>query len=999
MLCLAAVVGETVASDRKAEYVHAVTRGAGWVPWQERGLSEAERTFREGIEGRKTRLLSGRTRVQHPALLSPEALERARHNIATTDWARDWFESIRTLADDLVARPPSWVEQMIPEESPAHGYGFTCPNCVGRLSQEATGYGLIEWSYKEPEVLACRKCGQRYPDTRYPETARLEMPRSAQTITYYLSDAERADPDNRSGELAWHWVGYPVHVSFTGVIREKKILFMRDATKSLALAYALTGDARYALRAKEILVRLARCYRNWLYRDYWGTYADCDPMYAAWHDKELPIEWKRHLCEQAYAKDTLEKAAMRQSYWGAGRMHPSTDSISGLVGPVFAYDLTYDATLDHGRPVWSEEERALVERDFFLEYIMGAEPFVGGADRAENANNKSPRVYNAMAAVAKCLGLPRMADTALRGYERVRDESFLYDGFSRESPAYTNMYLSQLLVIPETLHGFAWPEGFSGRTGAVDLYARDAKLRRMYEAVLQVLRPEGCYLPLSDTRVDARPSLHIALMGLRRYPDLYAGTLPSIYGRVTGEYAVFHASEEALTADEGLHLRETLFPAWQTAILRHGTGTEATVLALAFNPDGGHRHADNLALFYADGGDIVLGDQGYMCDMPLNSWIKSTYSHNLVVVDGQKQKQRGRNPEFELMATSPLASVVEATSDAYPQCTDYRRRVVLIKGPNNRSIAVDIFRVAGGSRHAYRVYSELASGDAEEGVLEFEGVSMPPEAPLPEVGASLIREDIFGLRDVRTATPEGDTWTATWRESGRAYRLWMCTPCDRVEASNGPGQRTLEETGRRVRYVDAVREGEVLESLYVAVHEPCLRDGSFPLRSVETLPLQASAGNRAVGLRMKTAWGVFYLFNDVEEEVHVDGIRVRGRFALAVREGRAWKEAFACAVSRFMLGDGCGLETEAQWAGQVTSHDTNTIHTNTAKPDGWPSAVDGVGVYVRARTAGGWTGFPVFALERNAIRVERYPLPPVTEFSVPSWWYEAFNVAKKVSIR
>jgi len=104
-------------------------------------------------------------------------------------------------------------------------------------------------------------------------------------------------------------------------------------------------------------------------------------------------------------------------------------------------------------------------------------------------------------------------------------------------------------------------------------------------------------------------------------------------------------------------------------------------------------------------------------------------------------------------------------------------------------------------------------------------------------------------------------------------------------------------------------------------------------------------------------------------------------------------------VSRFMLGDGCGLETEAQWAGQVTSHDTNTIHTNTAKPDGWPSAVDGVGVYVRARTAGGWTGFPVFALERNAIRVERYPLPPVTEFSVPSWWYEAFNVAKKVSIR
>ena len=58
-----------------------------------------------------------------------------------------------------------------------------------------------------------------------------------------------------------------------------------------------------------------------------------------------------------------------------------------------------------GNSLWSDGERAVVERDLLLEYVIGAEPFVGGAGQAANFDNKAPRVYRAQAAVARCLGL------------------------------------------------------------------------------------------------------------------------------------------------------------------------------------------------------------------------------------------------------------------------------------------------------------------------------------------------------------------------------------------------------------------------------------------------------------------------------------------------------------------------------------------------------------------------------------------------------------------
>ncbi|MFH1740181.1 MAG: heparinase II/III family protein [bacterium] len=996
LICSLSIRAEGVKQEqRKNYYVDAVTQGEGFMPWQEKGVSEAEAAFRDEIEGRKDEMIETPSKISHPVMLTREQIEQARRNIESSEAASKWFAGQKSTADYIVQQSRDYVEQMIEELTPTHGYGFTCPNCVGQKSQECMGHSLIGWNYREPDVIHCRRCGQIYPDPKYPETATVICPRMDQEFTYYINEEERNHPEDRSGEYAWHWVGHPMHISFSGIIRAEKNSYMLSAVRSLAISYGITEDPRYAEKAVQILVRLAHCYRNWLYHDYWDGIADCDPMYAAWHDRALPLLWKKHLCTEVFAKDTIDRAAMLQTYWGAGRFHPSTDSVSNLAGICLAYDLIYNAKDSGGVSLWTPELRSKVERDLILEWGIGAEPFVGGRNEATNANNKAPRIYNAQAAIGKCLGIPELADTALRGYQTVRDKSFNYDGFSTESPAYTNMYLGQLLEIPETLDGFHWPQGFTTRSGVVDLYGTDPKLRLMYQSIVDQLQPNGRYLPLSDTNERSSPSSTIIQLGLKHYPKYYDKRLPESLRHISpSEYSIFHFNLNQVNMGTRFDLPEIYYPAWMTSILRHGKGPEATVLSLVFNPPGGHRHYDNLALYYSDGGATILGDHGYVGDMPVNHWIKSTFSHNLVVVDDQGQRHDGdhpRKPRLRMMATSPKISLVEASSDTYSQCSEYRRLVALIKGPGAQTFAVDIFRIAGGNKHSYRIFSELASSDNEQGNLLFSGISMPNEEPLPKVGASLEHDDIFGLRDIRAADDPLDSWQAIWAQPERRYRLWMLTGANRIEASNGPGQRTLEEAGRRVRYVDVIREGENIASTFVAVHEPSFPNRSMPVKQVQRLKIPDEAGPNAVALRIESAWGTYLLFSDFARETEVEGVRFEGRFGLVcdTPQGETW--SFALGTKTLQRNDLGFTNKTPDWTGNIKENTDSMIVTTSSKPADWVDMEDNFTSYLVADDGRYITGFPVISVEVNRIHATRFSLPELKQFELPALRYMSLS--------
>lgn len=923
--------------------------------------------------------------------MSAESIERAKRNVASAEWAKKWFEGQKEIADYVVSRPEGYADRLISETTPGNTYGFTCPNCVGKKSQEGEGISLVSWDYRDPDVIACRKCGQRYPDAKYPETGRILCPRSGQELTYYVNDAERKHGVERDCQYSWRWVGFPIHPTFSGIIRHHKAGFAVAALGALSHTYALTDDPRYAKAGASLLKRLAKCYRGWLYHDYWDTVADCDPIYAAWHASELPRAWKLHPCDSAFAKDTPEKASMLQaSYWGAGRLGTSTDSVSVLDTICIAYELFRAAREPDGSPTITDDARNLIERDLILEWIIGAEPFVGGEGKADATNNKTPRVYQAMAAVGKCLGIPAYVDVALRGYEGIRDGSFLYDGFSRESPSYTNMYLGGLLPLIEMLDGYTWPAGTPGRSGTISLYSTDQRLRLMMLAQLDQLRPSGDYIPLSDTTVGGGPGAQFIETGLKRYPKEFGGMFRALLSRAEpSRYAVYELDSTDIEKPGEFAPPEILFPAWMTAILRHGEGSSAAMASLAFNPTGGHRHADNLALYYVDGGHVMLDDLGYVGDMPVNEWIRDTASHNLVMVDGSRQKTDGRIPRLRMMATSPRVSVVEASSDAYPQCSDYRRVVALVKEPEGHTFLVDIFRVKGGGRHEYRALGGLASSDDAKGSLVFEGLDMPPEPPLEVVGQSLAREDIYGLRGIRSCDSPPAMWSATWKGSDRSLRLWMASEADVVQGASGPAQTGRKNAGRRGRYVNVVREGSDLQSTFAAVYEPSTGDESLRIRRIERRIIPEVAGPDAVALRVVSGRGTYLMLSDFAEEAEVDGVRFHGRFGVVFEGTGGERWSFAVGASTLRKGPGGLKSAPATWSGRCTVGEGNVLKVAKPRPAGWRETPEGCRSWVNVHDGSFWTGFPVSGTEEQRIAVERFPVPAeASEFELLSVFFQ-----------
>ncbi|MBI3945043.1 MAG: heparinase II/III family protein [Armatimonadetes bacterium] len=975
----------------KADYVAAVTRGEGFLPWQRKGVSEEEADYRADAERRKDDMLAGRLPVVHPVLLTEEQARQARANIEAAPWAREWFERRKAMADHIIAQPEDYAEKMIPEITP--GISFAgCPRCSNApLSENSRGGGL-SWDYRNPDVMTCSACGQTYPSADYPETGVLVCPRQGQTFTYFAEDGAG-------------------HVSVSGRLRFQKASFMMGVVSDLAFVYAIAGGARYAQAIVRILERLAHCYRQWLYHDN-GAFADCDPLYGAWRHEALPLEWKRDPSPGGYQRDQLDRASLAQ-YWSGGRFATSTDQIHRLADLCQALDLVYDAVGPDGEPLWTPESRERVERDLVLEWIFGSESFVGGPGAALNRSNKAPYIYNAQATAGRALGLPGLVETALKGYELIRDEAFQSDGYSWESPSYTCMYLRDIIGVTEALHGYR-RTGPSGREEVVDPYVTDPRLRLMFRGVLDAVRPDGGYIPNGDTGNTGTPPAALLEVGRVRYPEHFREALPILRRRGAyrpSEYAILNLDARELEPekDPGKDpgLPEIYFPTWMMSILRHGKGPDGTVLATAFSPPGTtHRHHDNLGIYYFDSGRTILGEQGY--GSRKEEWAERTFSHNLVIVDDTQQlfryhariqpdSREERKPELRMMVTSPAVSVVEAASRAYAQCSEYRRLVALIKGPDAKTFAVDIFRVKGGSKHTYRLFSELASTDIEEGALEFPGLGMPAEAPIPEGGPVVPRGERYGLRDARTVERPPAAWnTAIWKQKDRQYRLWVLSPVDRVAAATGPGHGMPGKPGRRTRYLDVVREGQNLASTFVTIHEPSDVGGAARIISAERLPVPEAAGPNAVALRVVSAWGTYLVLNEFSEEAEVDGVRFQGAFGVVCRTPEGGRWVFASEASTLRSG-GLGFESAPDaWQGEVLSNSESEMIVGTAPPTGWTAPPPGMIPYVRVRfketpTSGPLqpTGYAVAEAGERSIRVARFPLESGGDQPLWSEWMSA----------
>ena len=880
-------------------------------------------------------------------------VEIARENLRRHSWAQAIVEDWKKEVNYLVSQDRAFVEAMIPELTPWPEYGQNCPACVNRLSSMGE-CGIYDWDPTDPDRLICRYCKTEYPNADYPETGSVTAPGMNQTFTFYLTDAERAHPEDRSGEHAFKWVRWPVHTSWTGVIRSKKSRWCFEQMLPLAKLYALTDDVRYAQWSAWIMDCMARRYPNWLFHSYDGTVADCPPAEAAASMGKyppagrFPVETIISAFEGRHRVDN--HAVLNNGFWGAGRFGCSGSDGGYILRVALAYDLVRTARHPDGSPViTSQMERRIVD-DLILAGCTDTENW-------NDINNKCGPGRALSAAVGILFKKPESVRRAIQAFEALMEDAFHFDGFCTESPSYSSMHLNLLREIPELLDGYADPDGYEPETGAaiknLDPFQHFDRYRLALESMVRMLDPNLQEPVIGDSGEGRTIDPIYAEILAAHYGSRYAGLLEKSQGAALSlkgeEYALWHRDPD-LKVDEDTDLpqRTEWFPGWHVAVLRGGNLKGHTAFYLNGYAYGGHRHNDTLGIIYIAHGQEMAADRGYIWDDPRNAWTGSTLAHNIVTVDGHNQSGNNEPAALELFGAGAGVEVVQASAAPYEQCRLYRRTCVLVQVPGDQTYAVDLFQVNGGTLHQYGFHSN----GRLTGIV---GADPKP-----------VDEPFEWLDNIRADRPQGP-FTATWENQDVRLDLTLLNPIHRLLLADAPGWRSdlgEELNAPPVQQILAERGDDThLTSQYAAVISPYVE--SSPVQSSRLLVDDPDTGAMAVAVRRQGCTD--YILSAPEGGAHdVGPVSITGRFAFAsVDDGGRLLRAYLLRGTE-IRGNGHALTIDsAEISLEVTGVSDRTYHVRNAVPD--PDALPGT--YLLC----GDTGYEIEAATEKSITVRDYP--------------------------
>ena len=895
------------------------------------------------------------THAEPCTLYKAQDVANARLNVQRYRWAEQIVAGWRRRVAPLVEQDRPFVDEMIDEMTLWSPYGQNCPACVNKQSSMGE-CNLYKWSIAKPDELKCKYCGTVYPNPKYPETGTLVCPKMGQTFTYYETEAERAHPEDKSGKYAFRWASWPVHTSWTGIIRGNKAGYVINMTLPLAKLYAVTGEVRYAERAAWILDRFACVFPNYLFHSYNGTYADCPPAEAA---RELG----NHPRAGRFPKEVIinacglhqynDHAQLNVGFWGAGRYSCSGGDGGTILQMLVAYDLISDARRPDGTPVLTPEIDRRIRNDLLL----------AGCEDSENwkdINNKCGPGRALSAAAGILFERPQSARHALNGFQQLMDQCFHSDGFCVESPSYSSMHLSLMRDIPEILRGYSDPKGFQPADGQridhLDPFVDLDRYRLALESMVRMLAPGRRYPVIGDTHYGSGLSTIWAEILADRYGDRYAALLETVQGKpladAGSEYALWYRKVDIqATSDAALPLHTEWFPGWRVAVLRAGDPGGDTAFYLNGYAMHGHRHYDTLGIVYHGGAKELASDRGYIWDDPRNAWTKSTPAHNIVTVDGGNQNEKKRRSRLELFGVGPGIEVVQASANAYTQCDRYQRTCAMIQLPEKQSYVVDIFRVQGGNRHQYGL-----NGNGK--LIALNSVEVQPTD-----------EKIKWLDNLRAAAPAGP-FTATWEHQDMRLDLMMLNPVDRLIVADAPGWRSdrgSELNAPPIQQILAERgspDGNAA-SQYVALIVP-YTGGKSPVLSAHLLENDLKTGTVAVEVQLADRTDTIVSSLDGKSR-QIGSLITDGQFGFVSRNARGKSEqAYLLAGTRLHCGDVDLTLDTATTRLKVESVEGRTFHLIDILPDGLVTP----GGYVL--TDG--TGYEIESAGDRTITVRDYPL-------------------------
>lgn len=521
--------------------------------------------------------------------------------------------------------------------------------------------------------------------------------------------------------------------------------------------------------------------------------------------------------------------------------------------------------------------------------------------------------------LGKALKEPKYVHEAVKRMDEFAKSGFLFDGFWKEiTLSYHNQTSNGIRATAGYAAGWTDPAGYlSSITGQrFDNFDPSAILPQI-GSVLNVPNllayPNGHYFPVNDT----------------------------------------WAFQKASAPQNASSL---VMPAAGIAKLIRGQGAGQSQLYMTFSPKFGHDHKDPLNLALYGEGQELLPDIGYTHTF-YRQWTLSTLGHNTVVVDGKDAsikdagKRGGMLTAFNLFSASGDVQAIQGRQEnAYPDVSEYSREPWMI-GFNEKAggsgYVVDIFRVAGGSRHEYTL-----NGDANRDAAISADRTLENYGPYLLNGSPAIEEpkqetdtggtsdnQYYGyiyVKDVQKAdVPDGSYKLTMTTTSGTADKASMNifgfagsgnnqlfigkSPSLRSTRVNGLNSDTNSEAVKYFMPKFVLRkEGTELISQFIHVMEPYAGGAGATIERVEVLKSDETTGEAAVAVYYgKTKDIILSSPHNDGRPFQVDDMTMIGKMGFIRLEDDVPKQMYVAGGTLLRKGDD-QLIGEGSFTGEIT---------------------------------------------------------------------------------
>jgi hypothetical protein len=473
---------------------------------------------------------------EHPRLLfSRKGIAELKERINRYDWAKAQWEALKRRADAALNEPIN-----LPPRGGNWWHYYACPKHGASLR---TGKQIGEWRWEH--------------------------------ICPVDNEVVQSDPTKPERDYDGVVI-MGVHSRFANLVRD------------LGIVYQVTGDRRYAEKAKAILLAYADRYLSYPLHDIRG-------------------------------KPSV----------GGGRVGPQTlDESTWLIPMAQGADLIWETLTDAERETLAQKLFLPAAKEVILPHKMGV-------------HNIQCWKNSAVGLVGFLLGDKQLIWEAIenpeRGYWTQMRKGVSEDGVWWEGAWGYHFYTLSAL----------WHLTEAARNCGINLYGDE--LKRMFDAPFKFMMPNWRLPAFNDsTEVALLTEIGFARFGITQpiYELAYARYREPLYaallsrGERRNDFALWFGVGE-LPQPQPIRWRSANYPASGYAILARGEGEQATWLCLKYGPHGGgHGHPDKLNfVLYARGQVLALDPGMARYGVPIHGgWYRTTLAHNTLVVDETNQK-------------------------------------------------------------------------------------------------------------------------------------------------------------------------------------------------------------------------------------------------------------------------------------------------------------------------------------------------------------------------